>query len=307
MANLTLRPVPALHVVLSTSKTGGEEKAAKPYSAQIQARVLNGSPVDIPAETRILSSGQIDFTDLTPGHYQVKVHTVQNNRVTVAELGEMDVSSGGEGILAREQPSVPLTANVQFEGTPGPSSKPANQSLFLSDPESGKLYSVPAPAAGTVELQEPIEPGNYRLGMNSDISYFIKAVSATGAAVSGNTVKIDGSGPVNLNVTVAFGGGEVTGVALRDAKPFAGAMILLAPLAAVDPVLNRSLFKQDQSNSDGSFGIGAIAPGKYLLVAIEKGWDLEWTNPAALQPYLSHGVVLQVEENGKYNVNVRVQ
>jgi hypothetical protein len=47
--------------------------------------------------------------------------------------------------------------------------------------------------------------------------------------------------------------------------------------------------------------------GSNLLVAIEKSWDLEWTNPAALQPYLSHGVVLQVEENGKYNFNVGVQ
>jgi hypothetical protein len=307
IANLTLKPVPALHVFLSTSKTGDKEEAANLYSAQIKARLFNSSPVDVPAETRILSSGQIDITGLIPGHYQVKVHAVQNNRANVAELGEMDVTSSGEGILAREQPSVPLSANVQFEGPPAPSSNPANRRLFMSDPDSRKLYSVSVPAAGPVVLQEPIEPGNYRFGMNSDISHFIKAMSATGATVSGNTVRIDGSAPVNINVTVAFDGGVVTGVALRDGKPFGGAMILLAPLAAVDPLGNQSLFKEDQSNSDGSFGMDAIAPGKYVLMAIENGWDLEWTNPSALRPYLYRAVTLQIEENGKYNVTVGVQ
>lgn len=307
IADLALKPVPALHVFLSTSEAGDKEEAAKLESAEIQTRLWNGSPLDVPAETRILSSGQIDITGIIPGHYQVKVQTVQNNRVTVAEKGEMDVFSSGETILAHEKPSVHLTADVQFEGAPDLSLNPANESLFVSDFESPKLYTVSVPAPGTFAFQEPVEPGNYQLSMNSSSPHFIKALSASGATVIGNGIKIDGSSPVRVNVTVAFDGAIVTGVALRDGKPFAGAMILLAPLARVDPMLNRSLFKQDQSNSDGSFGMGAIAPGKYVLLAIENGWDLEWRNPGVLQPYLSHAVVLEVEEKGKYNVNVTVQ
>lgn len=306
-ADLTLKPVPALHISLSPGEAGDKEQKGIFEPAQIQVRLLNASPVDVPAETRMLPSGKIDITGIAPGHYRVKVHGVLNNRVQVLESGEIDVLSSGEKILDHEKPSVPLTANVQFEGTPDPSSNPANQYLFMSDSDSRNLYSIAVPAPGTFELQGSAEPGNYQLSMNGNISHFVKSVSATGATVNGNTVKIDGNGPVNLNVTVAFGGAIVTGVALRDNKPFAGAMILLAPLAPADAVLNKSLFKQDQSDSDGSFGLGAVAPGKYVLIAVENGWDLEWTNPVALRPYLSHGVVLQVEGTGKYNVNVSVQ
>jgi hypothetical protein len=117
-------------------------------------------------------------------------------------------------------------------------------------------------------------------GMNSGISYFLQGSVSDRSRVSGNIVKIDGSCPGNVNVTMAFDGGAVTGVALRDDKPFAGGYDSAGATGCGSSSAEQILFKQEQSNSDGSFGIGAIAPGKYLLMAIEKGWDVEWTNPA---------------------------
>jgi len=46
-----------------------------------------------------------------------------------------------------------------------------------------------------------------------------------------------------------------------------------------DPSLNRGLFRRDQSDSDGSFSLRDAAPGKYTVVAIEDGWELEWAAP----------------------------
>jgi hypothetical protein len=37
-------------------------------------------------------------------------------------------------------------------------------------------------------------------------------------------------------------------------------------------------YRLDQSDSDGTFALGGILPGRYSLVAVEDGWDLEWTN-----------------------------
>ena len=39
----------------------------------------------------------------------------------------------------------------------------------------------------------------------------------------------------------------------------------------------------------------------------ENGWELEWANPATLKKYLAGGQAMQVEANGKYNVEVKVQ
>lgn len=48
-------------------------------------------------------------------------------------------------------------------------------------------------------------------------------------------------------------------------------------------------YRLDQSDSDRTFALGGILTGKYSLLAIEDGWDLEWTNATVLKPYLRKG------------------
>jgi len=48
-------------------------------------------------------------------------------------------------------------------------------------------------------------------------------------------------------------------------------------------------------------------PGRYTLMAIEDGWDLEWAAPAVLQKYISGGESVQIAPNQKTNVSIRVQ
>jgi hypothetical protein len=51
-------------------------------------------------------------------------------------------------------------------------------------------------------------------------------------------------------------------------------MVLLVP-AAGD--IGREA-RVDQSDSDGTFTLPRTRPGKYVLMAIEDGWDLEWAD-----------------------------
>jgi protocatechuate 3,4-dioxygenase beta subunit len=89
-----------------------------------------------------------------------------------------------------------------------------------------------------------------------------------------------------------------------DGKPFAGAMVLLAP----DNLGNNTvLIRRDQSDSDGTFTLPNVVPGHYSLLAIRNGWGLEWMNPAVLKPYLAGGEQVLVQKNGNYNLKVRVQ
>jgi hypothetical protein len=81
-------------------------------------------------------------------------------------------------------------------------------------------------------------------------------------------------------------------------------MIVLVP---ADPVHNQVLFRRDQSDSDGTFKLAAVVPGKYTVLAIENGWDLEWMNADVLKNYMARGVAIQALQNGKYDVKVTVQ
>ena len=81
-------------------------------------------------------------------------------------------------------------------------------------------------------------------------------------------------------------------------------MVVLIPH---DPENHGPLFRRDQSDSNGTFTLGSVVPGKYTVLAIENGWDLEWTKLDVVRPYLDQGESIRVEANGKYNVKVKVQ
>jgi hypothetical protein len=50
-----------------------------------------------------------------------------------------------------------------------------------------------------------------------------------------------------------------------------------------------------------------VLPGKYVVVAIENGWDLDWQNPAVLKPFLEHGQSLEVTTGQTYKISLTLQ
>jgi hypothetical protein len=133
--------------------------------------------------------------------------------------------------------------------------------------------------------------------------FHIATVRANGASVNGRSVEIPASGAVQLDLTLARGMGRVDGVALRDGKPFAGALVLLVP---ENPSGNYTLFRRDQSDSDGTFTLPQVVPGKYTAVAIADGWELEWSNPEVMKRYMAAGTKAEVA-NGPLKIQVKVQ
>jgi hypothetical protein len=77
----------------------------------------------------------------------------------------------------------------------------------------------------------------------------------------------------------------------HDGKPIAGATVVLIPANASEYV---NFFRRDQTDLDGTFSLNALLPGDYTLVAIENGWDLEWSHPDTLAPYLKQGREISV-------------
>ena len=167
----------------------------------------------------------------------------------------------------------------------------------LESQRLGEFQPVPSPTRGRlISARMPYEPGRYNVSLDSSQGFFLGKLSATGARLIGRTLEIGGASSVHFVGVATRGVGQVDGVALRDGQPFAGAMIVLVPH---DPAHNSPLFRRDQSDSDGTFTLPNVVPGQYTVVAIANGWDLEWGNPAALQPYLERGEAVQVASRGQ--------
>ena len=196
-----------------------------------------------------------------------------------------------------------LTGTLTFQGA---ESAPQNVWLMLSDRKSRTNLNTQVATDGGFSIHESVPAGSYQVYVNNAPGYVPERISATGARVVGQTVEINSNPnePVRLSIVMSRQLGRIDGTAFLEDKPFAGAMVVLVPR---DPTHNPSLFRRDQSDSDGTFTLPSIVPGKYTLVAIRDGWNLEWSNPAVFSQYIATGQEVEIAANGKYTAKVNVQ
>ena len=100
---------------------------------------------------------------------------------------------------------------------------------------------------------------------------------------------------------VVTGSAEVQGTVTRAGKGFAGAMVVLVPK---NPEMDRDLFRRDQSDLDGTFVLRDVVAGSYTLLAIENGWDLDWSQPGVIAAYLKRGRRIEIGNQSAGPMNV---
>jgi hypothetical protein len=150
----------------------------------------------------------------------------------------------------------------------------------------------------------PAGPQVLQLSIVQPQDFVVKKIEAKGAKVSGTTIETDGTQEVNLIVTVAQSSSMIEGTAMKNGKPFAGAMILLVPEDGTE--IERRV-RRDQSDSDGTFRLPMVLPGKYALMALENGWEMEWSKPEVLRPFVGKAVKMKVLEGQVQSVVVEVE
>ena len=119
-----------------------------------------------------------------------------------------------------------------------------------------------------MEFTIEASPGTYEVV--GDINgMHIATMKATGAQIAGRMLTVKAGDIPKLEIVAGSGHGEIEGTAMRNGKPASAVMVLLAP---EDPKNNQILFRRDQSDSDGTFDLADVFPGRYRLLAIEDGW-----------------------------------
>ena len=296
VADFTLYAVFALHVLLPRRDYKSERG-----NFDLKQLLFNTYLLPMMGQTTQTAGQRVAIGGIAPGTYILEQTEWENGKSSTLVSREVELTSDGEIDTARDRLLVPVIGTVKAEA-PGAAS--ISGSAQLRDRRSGRIFSVPIGAGGSFEFKNSILPGSYDVAVAAPAGNVIKSLSAENAKVTGATLQIPGTGVVNLTVVMTQGVGRVDGVALKDGKPFAGAMMVLLP---EDPGHNFELFRRDQSDSDGTFTLNSTLPGNYTVVAIENGWDLEWFNPEALKPYLAGGTAVQLHSKENLNVKVNVQ
>jgi hypothetical protein len=280
-ADIHLGPVPALHLLVHVPQANGSNA---PQFLQLRQSGLDGdAPV---AGARMISPGLFEITGIPAGHYSADFLGGPNGLTTSTEVNATTEGQEIETAAAEANSTVKLKVQIA-----GGTTVPPQLTIALRIARGRVKFSTGLDAKGEGVLQR-VAPGRYEvIGWNPGRPYAMSHVAAEGAQLSGRTLTVDPGSSIRLSLTFEAGTETVEGVVQRDGKPIAGAMVVLVPK---DPGDHPDLFRQDQSDLDGTFALGGVVPGDYTVLAIEDGWDLDWSRPEVIAPYAKRGHTMEV-------------
>jgi hypothetical protein len=282
---INLQAVPALHLLVQAPKSQNGSMARPELRQSIFGTQISADSAGSPYR---MQDGMVEITGVAPGRYEL----AQGNPPRVVELDaansqRIDPEAGATTVAVHgalrtvSDGTLPSEAGVLLTGH-----DPAHpQEPVQASSNHGKFSFAAVP------------PGSWELWVTS-AGKTLPVVSTTtgGKTRAGNLVTV-ADHPLTLTVTVMPTETRIEGFVRKNGKGLAGVMVVLVPQI---PNASEDLFRRDQSDSDGSFALRDAVPGSYTVVAIEDGWQLEWSRSDVMSRFLSRGIAVTVtEKSGK--------
>jgi hypothetical protein len=247
---------------------------------QLQRKVFDD--LEIGSAGMTYSPTAITFFGVAPGQYVVQQQDPQTNapvRSIEVNLSERTTSvdlAGGE---------IPASVPVVVQTVEGPKLSP--QSVVMLYPIDPKRANFQAALNEEAVATINSAPGDYYVLVLIGASgmYTIDHTLAGGRPQPGNLVHVSAgkNEPVTVVAITRPTPASLEGFAKSNGTPAPGARVVLLP--PHDPSRSWGVW-QDQTDLDGSFHLKGVPPGRYALIAIQDGWDLEWQREGVFDPYL---------------------
>ncbi len=293
---ITLRTVPAVRITI--------DEGVALSNTSMSVETLGPAGIRFQANSFFFSNNQSsEIRGLAPGTYLVSRFIEQPGSASSSGTALVSVN-GDTPLSASSFQKTEINGRLVVEG----GKTPAGLMLLLSEPETNENSICQVQRDGIFHCNRggpggDFSPGKYQLHLLNTGSLYIKSIAAQGAAYTDGLLHVSHGASVQLAITAAPGLTKLDGIALRNGKPYPAAMVLLIP----QPVNQGNGIPRDQSDSDGTFTLPEVHPGRYFLLAIDHGRDLEYHNPKVLAPYLAHAETVEVPANGAGVVQVNVQ
>jgi hypothetical protein len=282
--DIHLNPVPALRLLFHVP---GDQQHGFAFPRLEQPAFDGSAFVQVAGQST--TPGIIEMTGIPAGRYNVRLQ----GRGADVQMNGVDLTKDGEQIdVATAEPLADVKISVQ---TLGGKSIPKGLSVGLRSNGRSMAGLRAVDEKGQSEITD-VPAGRYDVVLwGAAKPYSISKMTLEGAEVSGHSIALSAGVSASVSLTVVAGNVQVNGIAKKAGKGFAGAMIVLVPK---NPAGNRDLFRRDQSDLDGTFTLRNVVPGSYSLLAIENGWDLDWSQPAVIAVYARHGQPVEVGDMG---------
>jgi uncharacterized surface anchored protein len=232
------------------------------------------------------------LSGVAPGHYEL-------TEGDPPRLVELDANSSQQVDPSAGVPTQTVSGKVE---TISGAAYEGRGFVVLESPDSKGPVIPPASIMGSSFKFDGVPAGSWLLEAMGDSTQLpILAVASGGArAQAGNRITVEDK-PLALNLIVSAGNTRLEGIAQKNGKAVAGAMVILIPK---DLAETAELARRDQSDSDGSFALLNVAPGDYTLLAIEDAWGMDWFDPAVISRYLPQGMAVTVKDKSEKTLHL---
>ena len=303
-ANVTLNAQKALRVRIRLPvQDSGQEGG---FGLMVSQSVF-GQVETVPVHVFSVQNGVAEIPGILPGHYDFEFTPRQTLTPLTRSLEpgasgpqqdpiqfSGDVSSGTTELTPQGAESE-VTVTGKVTSTDG---KIPSGGITLRPAHQRRSYTATLDKAAEFNVKVP--PGDYQIVGQIPQMYLARLADQDGELKNRVLTVKAGSAP-KLELLASKGAGQIEGFVRRGDQPVSGVMVVLAPED------NAFLFRRDQSDSDGSFTLVNVVPGRYRLLAVEQGWELEWANPNVLHAFFKKSVPVEVHPDDKLTRILEVQ
>jgi hypothetical protein len=289
-ADVTLNAQQAFHIRIPLPAKDQEGGFSLMASQSIFGQAESVSPFGV-----TIQNGVMETVGILPGHYDFTLerHGLGGPMTESTHFSGDVTSNNIELTPVDEESEVTVTGKVTSVDGRVPSG-----GVSLLPAHQGRAHPAMLDKGGEFSVKVP--PGDYEI-LGQIPQMYLARLTAQDGEVKNRVLTVKAGSTPKLELLASKGFGQVEGVARRGDQPASGVMVLLAP------VDNPFLFRRDQSDSDGTFNLGNVVPGHYRLLAVERGWELEWANRDVLNAFLKKSVQVEVRANDKLTRTVEVQ
>jgi hypothetical protein len=213
-------------------------------------------------------------------------------------MGSQPFSAAGDATVHLNAGSkTSVSGKVSFEGA-----LPEGLGVWFGDVANNSNSWAPIAKDGSFNMAQ-LESGRYSLLMANTNEFYIQRLKVKGAAYADGILDVAKGSQIELAITAGKGMTKIDGTVVNGKTPVAGAMVLLIPQDST----RAKYIPRDQSDSDGTFTLYQVPPGRYTLIAIQNGRNLAYAEPGIIAPYLPHGQVIDAPLPKDAKVEIEVQ
>ncbi len=279
------------------------QPATTPFMVNLMPKAALLTPFPA-AGYRQLENGGFQLANVPPGSYSLNVQMQSPNGVRAMHQQDLDV---GKDDIQDLHIQVKEPFSVSGQILLGKDAEQINPSTIQirAWPTSGIFSGLPTArieADGTFTLSN-VYAGKHEIQVYfSPTAGYLESIRHGDQDITGQDVDITNEG--TLRIRLDGNGGTVTGSVTSEGKPASGGIILVVPVKK--ELRNFLLMKMGNTDQDATFSVSQIAPGDYLVMALDSFDSALLQDEARMQELERKAKKISVKKGTAESVNLEM-